>query len=310
MEQKAQLEEKEAPRLGEKLEFSGVGERSVYNISAPFQSGEMTLIAGRVEAPEAWADSHVMFFQENDGIWVPAEGAPAFKLEDGFATRIGEELIFGGVEVYIDPATHHPELNPRSISYRTVFYRGTDVSSLTKFAVGPDMMKDIRLASLPSGRIAVFTRPQGGQYGRGNIGYVRLESLDDLNAQNILSAKIIENQFSPGEWGGANELHVLDDGTIGVLGHIAHEDAEGGKHYYAMSFVYNPETHSASPVQIIATRRNFPPGKKKMPELEDVVFPGGMIRHGDGTATLYAGLSDIEAGRITRPDPFKNKGAS
>jgi len=125
-----------------------------------------------------------------------------------------------------------------------------------------------------------------------------------LNAPNILNAEIIENQFAHDEWGGVNELYVLDDGTIEALGHIACKDAQGGKHYYAMSFNYNPDARRASPVQIIATRRNFPPGEKKRPELEDVVFPGGMVRHGDGTATLYAGLSDIEAGRITIPDPF------
>ena len=71
-----------------------------------------------------------------------------------------------------------------------------------------------------------------------------------------------------------------------------------------MWFVYDRETHSASPVEIIATRENFPAGDEKTPKLSDIVFPGGLIRHGDGTATLYAGLSDTEAGSFTLPDPF------
>lgn len=82
--------------------------------------------------------------------------------------------------------------------------------------------------------------------------------------------------------------------------------AQGHKHYAAMSFIYNPAEHRASPISIIATRRNFPPGECKTPELEDVIFPGGLIRHGDGTATLYAGLSDAEAGKVTILDPFPN----
>ena len=57
-------------------------------------------------------------------------------------------------------------------------------------------------------------------------------------------------------------------------------------------------------MKIIATRNNFPAGPSKIDELEDVIFPGGLERHGDGTATLYAGLSDVEAGSVEIPDPF------
>jgi len=97
-----------------------------------------------------------------------------------------------------------------------------------------------------------------GRHGRGKIGYVELQRLEDVNAQNILSARIIENQFVPEEWGGANELQPLQDGRIGVIGHIAYQDAQGGKHYYAMSFVYDPETHRASPIEIISRERISP----------------------------------------------------
>ncbi|MDP2676400.1 MAG: DUF1861 family protein [bacterium] len=292
------FEEKEAPPIGEKLRFSGVGEKDVYNISPPFRIGNATVIAGRVEARKAWADSQVLFFEEKKDVWVPANGAPTLQLEDGFATRFKDETIIGGVEVY-----PHPFVSG-GVGYRTVFYRGHDFSSLKKFAAGPDMMKDIRLTPLANEQIGVFTRPQGGSNGKGTIGYTELQHLEDLNAENILNAKIIENQFAPEEWGGANELHPLQNGKIGVIGHIAYQEAENNKHYYAMSFVYDPHTHHASPIEIIATRKNFPAGDAKKSELEDVIFPGGLIRHGDGTATLYAGLSDAETGKLTLPDPF------
>lgn len=286
--------------IGEKLQFAGVGENDIYNISAPFCIGDETVIAGRVEARDAWADSRIVFFKEEGCVWVPVHGAPSFKLEDGFATHIGNEIIFGGVEVY----SNHTVADPQGIGYRTVFYRGYDFLSLRKFAEGPDMMKDIRLAQLANGRLGVFTRPQEGFNRKGKIGYTELLSLEDLNAENILRAKIIENQFVPEEWGGANDLHVLENNTIGVLGHIAHTDAQGNKHYFAMSFIYNPMKHRASPINIIATRKNFPLGVCKRPELADVVFPGGLVRHGNGTATLYTGLNDAEAGKITLSDPF------
>lgn len=300
------FEEKEELLRGKKLRFSGVGKNDVYNISAPFRIDNKNVISGRVEAREDTADSHIVFFEEKKGAWVPIkdEQKPPLRLEDGFATRIGEETIFGGVETYTDPAMYHPELNPRSIYYRTAFYRGGDLSSLQRFAVGPDGMKDIRIAQLANGKIGVCTRPQGGPNGNGEIGYTELQSLLDLNEENIRNAKIIENQFAPNEWGGANEMHPLPDGTIGILGHVAYQDERGQKHYYAMTFIYDPETHQVSPIEIIATRKNFPQGEAKKPELVDVVFPGGLVRHGDGTATLYAGLSDAEAGSISLPDPF------
>ena len=301
------FKEKENLPIGEKLRFLGVGGKDVYNITAPFTinfgSGEKTVIAGRVEEREALANSQIMFFEEKEDAWIPVEGAPTFSLEDGFLTHIGDETIFGGVEVYPKPIKE----NPNEVGYRTVFYRGHDLSSLEKFAVSPDGMKDIRLVALRNGRIGVFTRPQGGSNGRGKIGYVEIDHLGDLNDPHIIqNAKIIENQFAPEEWGGVNDLHLLEDGKIGVIGHIAYQDEEGAKHYHAMSFVYDPETHSASPIKIIATRNNFLAGDEKRLGLADIVFPSSVLND-DGTWTLYAGLSDVEAGKITCPNPFMEK---
>ena len=295
------FDKKEIPQ-GEKLQFEGVEEGyDVYNISAPFYVGDKVFVTGRVEKTEVTDDSQVMLFEQINGRWCLANEQPKFKMEDGFAARIGEELIIGGVELFPDPT----EENPNHKSYRTIFYRGKDTTSLEQFAVGPDRMKDIRFISLPNGKIGVFTRPQDGKYGKGKIGYMEIDSLDDLKEKDILNnAEIIENQFPEGEWGGANELHLLKDGRIGVIGHIAYED-EKGKHYYAMAFIYDPVTKSSSPIEIIATRKNFPNGKAKSPKHDDIIFPGGLIRNGDGTATLYAGLGDAETGRITIEDPFE-----
>lgn len=293
---------KEALPMGEKLQFSGVDGQDVYNITAPFLIGNRTVIAGRVEKREKLADSQVMFFEEKDGVWSPIDDAPTFKLEDGFVTKIGDETIFGGVEVYPSSVKN----KPNEVSYRTVFYRGHDLSSLEKFAIGPDRMKDIRLVSLANGHIGVFTRPQGGKNGNGRIGYLEIESLKDLNEENLLNAKIIENQFALGEWGGVNDLHLLKDGKIGVVGHIAYIDKKKIKHYYAMAFVYDPETHLSSPIEIIATRENFPAGGEKNTKLADVIFPSSLVFGADGKVTLYAGLSDAEAGKNSGViDPFK-----
>jgi hypothetical protein len=287
------FQKKQVITNGEKMIFSGIGGRDVYNISKPFILGNKTVIAGRVEARGAIANSEIIFFRDEKNTWAPIYGAPTFKLEDGFILQIGNEIIFSGVET-------SRKVNG-DIFYRTVFYRGHDLWSLKKFAVGPNGMKDIRLCPLPDGRIGVFTRPQGGVNGKGKIGYLEIRYLEDLNPKNLLSARIIENQFAPGEWGGVNDPQFLwlKKDRILVNGHIAYEDGAGAKHYYAMSFKYDTKKHKASPIEIIATRKNFPDGSAKTPKHEDIVFLSGLVHHNNSTATIYAGLSDAEAGKGT-----------
>ncbi len=47
------------------------------------------------------------------------------------------------------------------------------------------------------------------------------------------------------------------------------------------------------------------PAPSKAPRLQDVTFTAGIVRHGDGTATLYTGLSDCQVGRLEIEDPLQ-----
>lgn len=286
-----EFKKKKMPLTGEKLLFSGVGGRDVYNISKPFLIGKKTIIAGRVETREACADSKIIFFEKKKkGVWTPVYGTPTLPLEDCFVVNIGDKTIVGGVQVFGNPTT----TDPMNIDYRTVFYYcGSDLS-LVKFAVGPDGMKDIRLTPLVNGRIGVFTRPQGENNGNGKIGYVELLRLEDITPKNLLRARIIENQFAPEEWGGVNDPYPFKK-WIYVYGHIAYKDEQDAKHYYGMSFTYDPKRHRASPIRIIATRKNFPEGEAKTPNHKDIFFLGGLVRHYK-IVTIYGGLSDTGSG--------------
>jgi hypothetical protein len=273
-----------------------VGDRDVYNIGAPFQAAGETVIAGRVESRHSEL-AEAVFFVEREGVWLPRPAAATFpKLQDPCVTRIGDELIFGGVEFPVD-------LPGGDQGWRMRFYRGKSLEDLELFLVGPDRMKDIRLLELSGGRIGVFSRPQGDRGGRGTLGFTPVDRLQDLTARAIEEAPLLRGQFRPEEWGGANEAHLLRGGLIGVLGHVARMDA-AGKHYYPMVFALDPESGWRSGLKIIATRENFPPGPTKRPDLEDVIFSGGLRRDRDGTAVLFAGISDAWAARITMPDPF------
>lgn len=280
-----------------RLEFTGVGNKDVYNITAPFTSAGQVVIAGRVEARDS-EHSTIVFFSEQQGKWAPVENAPTFQLQDPFFTWIEDELIFGGVE--INP---HPD-NADQLIWHTVFFRGRDIYSLTRFASGPSGMKDIRLCHIQPGRIGVFTRPQGEIGGRGTIGYVEINNLASLTPATIASAELFDRQFVTDEWGGVNETHLLQDGTIGLLAHIACFDQHGRRHYYPGVFTFNPDTRHYTPIKIIAARNNLLPGATKRPDLVDVIFPGGLIVLPNNHWRLYVGASDAEAHWIDIEDPF------
>ena len=71
-----------------------------------------------------------------------------------------------------------------------------------------------------------------------------------------------------------------------------------------MAFVINPYTGRFTDIELIAVRSRFLPGEAKLARLVDVVFSGGLVRRENGTAELYAGISDVEAQRLTIKDPF------
>lgn len=290
-------------------DLAGTGELvDVYNPTGPFPVDGATVMGGRVEPRES-ETSTVVFFQESGDVWQPVEGAPRFALQDPFATRIGNEIILGGVEVISTAA---------GTTYRTVFYRGRDLASLRRFAQGPPGMKDIRLVELDEttaaaagGRIGVFTRPQGelartlGAAGdRGSIGFTVIGDLSDLTEQRIREAPLITHDFIASEWGGVNDVTVLEDGTLGVLGHIAKYDGANNRHYYPMAFRFDPVSRARSDFQILAERSELPPGPSKKPDLGDVLFSSRLVRHGDGVATLWMGGGDTVVYSKLIPDPF------
>lgn len=281
----------------QKINFTSVGDNDVYNISAPFMDNGKLIIAGRVEARDSeW--STVYFFMQDGSNWIPVEGYPKLKLQDPFYIKINGELLIGGVEVF-----KHPEVEG-ALMWRTIFYKGKDITSLKRFFVGPDGMKDLRLVQLADERIGILTRPQGEKGGRGKIGFTIVNTLEELSINIIDEAPLIDNLFKEEEWGGVNEVRVLNETTLAILGHVACFDNKGHRHYYSMTFNLNINSLEIKEQKLIAIRNDFKQGKAKRPDLEDVVFSGGLVIDGD-KATLYAGISDAQAQYIVIDNPFR-----
>lgn len=280
-----------------KLQFSGVSGRDVYNITAPFEWMGQLVLAGRVEHRETEL-SDIMIFAESSGIWRPLFKFSEMEgMQDPCMTRIGGRIVLGGVRF---PYKFYDGTR----GWKMEFYAENASEGIDFLFSGPPNMKDIRLLGLEDGRVLVLTRPQGVKGGRGRIGYYVAESLEAIDPVDIYAAPLIEGLCKEDEWVGANEVHLLGDGLVGVLGHVASFGEAGARHYRAMAFCLNISTGEVSAPRIIARRGDFPAGPAKRDDLDDVLFAGGLVRLGNGDALLYVGLSDAESGYIRISDPF------
>lgn len=287
-----------------------------YNPSKAFQVEGKTVAALRVEPRGSESDSTVKFYELVDNhTGRLIENAPVLKsYQDPFyAGEIQGAKVFGAVKT---------EERENDISYKTDFFKFHDsLSDLEKFAEGPEGMKDIRLVELPSGGVGVLLRPQGGQdniYGRGKVGFLEVERLDELSQtlQDFESRAKIYNLFTPDEWGGFNDLYLKNNGKIGLIGHIARfsRDGEGRetnfKEYYATSATFDPETQEISDLKIIMTEEDLEKKLKrnidhKNASLKSILFIGGSEPKEDGTLICYAGIGDTCAVEFTQLMPIE-----
>lgn len=279
----------------QKITFLGVEGEDVYNICQPFVWHGKTYLPGRVE-PRDKEVSRVIFFEEIDRDTYKATQYRIHNFQDPCVTTIDGDLVVGGTEIFMDESDNITH-------WHTTFYKGSSLDNLTKVLVAPLNMKDVRLLQDKNG-IHIFTRPQGGVAGPGKIGYTFAKKFNEITTTMIKDAAILPNQFSAITWGGVNEAFVLKNGWLGILGHIATFSEGDVRHYYGMTFAFNPRTKEATPLKIICERSDFKKGAAKRPDLVDIVFAGGLLRHEQELATLYVGLSDAEGHYALMEDPF------
>lgn len=298
-----------------------IAAQTTYN-PAPANVGGNTHLWGRQETSER--DSKIVLFQETeaDGRWQIDREVPIFPGQDPFDCGIIQgEHVFGNVVVWPDID------NPKEIHYKTVFRRYKESFAeivdengemAEPFASGPEKMKDIRLVDRQNGKIGVFTRPQKANFGGlGKIGYFEINSLDELETALAKydtdteegQSTLIQGICNDDEWVGANQVTLLDDGNIGVLGHIArfrlsdpeNPDSSKIKDYYGISFIFDPNTRQASDVKIIITAENFPPVKPNKEDLGSVYFTGGFDKQ---QKILYGSVGDVFGCGVSIECPF------
>jgi len=281
------------PKNPKTLNFIGVDGYDVYNPSAPFVYEGKTLIIARVEKRDSEVSKAIFFEKKGDDFVIRKDLKP-LDLQDPCITMIYGEYVIGGTYVYIEDGKAH---------WYTKFYIGKDLNNLKPSVKAPMGMKDVRFLELEDKRIAVFTRPQGEKGGRGKIGFDIANHYDDITTEFIDNAPLFD-QFIDSEWGGVNHLILLDENTIGVLGHIANLSEGDVRHYYSMTFTVDINHRKPSPMKIIAVRDNFNPGPSKRDDLVDVLFSAALDFTTDGKTILYVGVSDAQVQTIEIKNPF------
>src|SRR3989344_2408511 len=274
-----------------KLNFKEVDNFSVYNPSASFNYLSKTYIFGRVEKKEEKSNSWVILFKKTGSFWEPEFKFKSLKLEDPFIAFIENKFILGGTEV-------KKRTFSIKVKFRTVFYSGENVFSLKRFFEGPWGMKDIRLTQLDSGEVGVFTRPMGGKFKRGRIGFKVINSLNELTIKVINEAEIIKIPLSKDEWAGVNDIILLNKNLLGILAHFAcYKGKFKERFYYPISFYFDILEKKAFNFKILFSRADLPFGEAKTPFLYNVVFPGGITKQ-KKEFKISAGVGDIEAYEI------------
>ena len=287
-----------------KLEEFVIDEKlDCYNPSVPFIIGDNEYILCRTQERKGEYSKVYCFKKENDK-WVVENNFEPLPLEDPSIAFINDKIIVSGVNVVFgDNKTTFTE-------WKTDFYIGDSIYDLKYFVSGPAHMKDIRLVQLKDSKIGIFTRPLGEYVTDGHkakIGFTIVDRIEDINEKVISDAPLLNDFFLKEEWGGCNSAYLLKNGLIGVIGHksyLSNEDGKGHLHYYGTYFIINPETYETTDMNIIISRDCFPYFEPREERLSDITFTSGIVRNSDGTAKIYAGLSDSAVGSAIIKDPF------
>jgi len=281
-----------------KLRFFGIKPVfDIYNPSKTFNVEGRNYIFGRVEKRRDHAKSKIFLFEEvSEDIFKVEKRFKSLDLEDPFITSINKEFILGGVRVRRDAFSG-------KISFKTIFYRFTNPFSLHEFAQGPKNMKDIRLVDMGDS-IGVFTRPMGGKFGRGKIGFTVINSLETLNEETINSAKLIRFPFGQGEWGGVNDVINLGKNKLGVFGHLSFLSNVEKRNYFPISFMFDVKTRKITKLRLLFRREDLDFDLPKSKILYNVIFPGGCIIEGS-RIKMYCGVGDSFSYKVILDNPFK-----
>jgi len=296
-------------KIGHLLEVHGIKSGEIAYNPAVIIQGNTKIIAARVESldshwldPELY-DPHAIFFTQHDNVLIPIPDTPIFhRLEDPWATWLNgsngkSQLLFGGVKV---------DFNDKIPVITTQLYLAPSVQELDVDSPIAKIryMKDVRVAQLRTGKIAVFTRPTEGKAYPGRIGFAIINDIRDIE-KAVINAKLLKFNLDENTKIGANEAFEVKE-LINVFCHVATEDL-GKLHYAGYQFELDPNNPYDDIITLhkVADRLDFPINDKsiKGERYDDVIFPGGT--GGPKETQYFTGVEDARIG-VMNISPFQS----
>lgn len=275
------------------VDVGGLNGKIGYNPTIPFLCEGKEYIGVRVE-PLDDGNSNISFAYRT-------KGPKGYRLDHSIPSIPGQDPRMKTIDYRFFLTTVDVESKGR---WRNKFYAGANIACLEEIAFTPWGMKDTEVFELEGGGIGIFTRPRGGKYREGMVGYFKIDSIEDLGRltkSDWYSARLLKGLFGEGKFGGVNQATSLSSSEIAVIGHEARKEIVGGnliQHYHATSFIYNPKTGVYSVPKKIAGSEDFPKSNsKRSPELDDVFYPAGIsisdnLKLNPSAVVLHGGLRD------------------
>lgn len=277
---------------------------TIYNPSTILPDGTVLC---RLEERGDEISSQIAVFEVTAGWRLSlVESAPRFRgMQDPYYLGEFPDLVsggiyhvIGGVKITVDPSTRKiTDWQDHFFRYRSNLEEVFENGAPKPFATGVRRAKDTRFVWLPGReseekQIAVCPRPQGRFGGIGRIGYFKTDNLEtlqnDIEAYFMLEdeSTLISDLLEEDEWGGVNQMMVQRDGSILLIGHRARRTGSNGterRKYRPFAAMLDPDSGQliGAVKELDVVPDEFPSVVAKRPELEDVIFSGGIMLDND-----------------------------
>jgi len=268
-----------------------------YNPGRIIEDEQGKVLPVRVESRNSELDSKVMFFREQNDVMRLDINLPIIGAKDRGYQDPRHMASIQGYKIIAPVEVKRHEQNPEWTMYRQVYFRyKNSISEIAEpFAYGSWGEKGTTAVEVDK-KIKRFSRPQTNE--------IYVETMDDMEqiGAPITQAKKIEGLFGPKEWGGFNDLRLLDNGLIGIAGHIARYRPSNTnlRDYYATAGLYDPEQDKMIAWEIIFSAEQVPfPVTPKFPTLGHTFYPGGIYQREPNTYELNGGVGDSATAKVT-----------
>lgn len=270
------------------VSFVGKDANQILSTTASFEINQETFMIASIKDSNQF--SKLVLLKKDTGfLYHVEEDLNIFNVNYPHLAMIHNQYVLEGV-LRID------ENNKQSC-----LYVGPNLKSLELKVVFPPFIKSVRVFEY-SNKIHAFYTVSGQNYGTGKIAHAAYNSFDEMKQSSFNNIQVFSNHFISGESGGINDIHILQNGLIGIVGHITYTDSYDTEHSYPCAFAFNIDNNKSTKLKIILEKSSLNLSSTKK-YFTDKIHTSGLIRRANNRASLYI-ETDQKIYSIIFDDPF------